>query len=132
MRNDSNGNIRISTANVNRLRAVRQASGLNPRQMVGLLKESYPRYDKTLQSKCEHTDDYGVQLAESTLKALERQYGIRRPAENRTKPHRITVRFEKGQYSLLQRALKVRGISAQSYALRGIMKAVTIDLEGIK
>ena len=132
MRNDTTENIPIHPTNVNRLRAVRQASGLNPRQMVGMLRESYPRYDKTLQSKCEHTDDYGVQLAESTLKALERQYGIRRPAENRTKPHRITVRFEKGQYSLLQRALKVRGISAQSYALRGIMKAVVIDLEGIK
>lgn len=132
MENITTKNIPIYQTSVNRLKAVRQASGLSPRQLVADIRQTFPRYDKTLHSKCEHTEDYGVQLDNRALKALEKRYGLTRARENRTKPMRITVRFESGQYSQLQRALEVRGLTAQSYALRAIMRAVIADLEGIQ
>lgn len=129
MENDNTNNIPLPPPPVNRLKAVRQASGLNPRQMVADIRQTYPRYDKTLQSKCEHTDDYGIQLAESALKALEKRYGITKRKENRARPNRITVRFGDRQFSQLQQVLKATGKTAQDYALRAIMAAVIADLE---
>jgi hypothetical protein len=124
------GIIPTQTNHVNRLRAVRQVSGMSPKQLITEIKKIYPRYDKTLQSKCEHTDDYGVQLAESTLKALEKRFRVKKPKANRAKPYQITVRFEFGEYQLLQFVLGQKGTSTQGFAYDAIMRAINDELEG--
>lgn len=58
----------------NRLRDLRLRSGIPPQQMVDTVRESFPKYDKPLQSKCEHTDQYGVELTYSAFRDLYMKY----------------------------------------------------------
>ena len=43
----------------NELRSLRIELGLPARDMVAVVQGLYPKYDKTMQSKCENGDDYG-------------------------------------------------------------------------
>lgn len=54
----------------NRLRELRMASEVTPQTMVDIVRLDYPKYDKTLQSKCEHTEDYGVELTYPAFRKL--------------------------------------------------------------
>lgn len=42
----------------NELRSLRIELGLPARDMVAVVQGLYPKYDKTMQSKCENGDDY--------------------------------------------------------------------------
>jgi len=54
----------------NQLRELRMASQATPQEMVDLVRVRYPKYDRTLQSKCEHTDLYGVELTYPAFRDL--------------------------------------------------------------
>lgn len=54
----------------NKLRDLRTASEATPQAMVDIVRMHYPKYDKTLQSKCEHTEDYGVELTYPAFREL--------------------------------------------------------------
>ena len=44
--------------------------GLPAKDMVAVVQELYPKYDKTMQSKCENGDDYGISIRPDAMKAL--------------------------------------------------------------
>lgn len=47
--------------NDNELRCLRVDLGLPAKDMVAIVQTLYPKFDKTMQSKCERGDEYGVE-----------------------------------------------------------------------
>lgn len=101
----------------NELRTLRVKNNLPAKEMVAVVRELYPRFDKPLLSKCEHGDDYGVDLREDAMEALRAHVGdhavpeAKKPAhkENRRKPVRCYCRMEESSHAALQRAIKAKG-----------------------
>ena len=58
----------------NRLRDLRLSQSLSSQDIVDTVREIYPKYDKPMQSKCESSDLYGVELRRDALKALYMKY----------------------------------------------------------
>ena len=79
----------------NRLRDLRLRSGVSPQEMVEIVQKNYPKYDKPLQSKCEHTEQYAVELTYPALKALYMEYDPETWAKykRQTDGHRLTSRI---------------------------------------
>lgn len=110
------------------LRDLRITRGLTAPQMVAVVQRLYPKYDKPLQSKCEHGDEYGIDLRRDALDALkaeftpgteqietetagqnERTQDKLRRTENRRLPCRIYGRLSKTAYTELQQAIRADG-----------------------
>ena len=51
------------------LRALRLSKQIPAKDMVAVVQAIYPKYDKTVQSKCENGDAYGVSLRPDALRA---------------------------------------------------------------
>nr|DAG40395.1 MAG TPA: hypothetical protein [Caudoviricetes sp.] len=47
----------------NLLRDLRVTKKIPAKEMIDLVREHYPKYDKALQSKCEHGDEYNTEKA---------------------------------------------------------------------
>lgn len=54
----------------NELRKFRTKHNIPVSDIVETVKEIYPKYDRTLQSKCEHSDEYGVELSRQAMEHL--------------------------------------------------------------
>ncbi len=52
------------------LRKLRLSKKIPAKKMVAVVKELYPKYDKTMQSKCERGAEYGIKIREDALEAL--------------------------------------------------------------
>lgn len=59
---------------VNELRQIRIDNHLPAKEMVEVVKQLFPKYDKTLQSKCERGDEYGILIQPAALDALRKAY----------------------------------------------------------
>ncbi len=79
----------------NRLRDLRLHCGIAPQDMVDTVKVDYPKYDKPLQSKCEHTEQYAVELTYPAFKALYLKFDPDgwEKYKRRTDGHRLTCRI---------------------------------------
>lgn len=62
-----------TTAPVNPLRKIREDTGAAPAKIIEIVRRRHPKYDKTLQSKCEHTELYGVELAKDSFDDVKRE-----------------------------------------------------------
>jgi len=97
------------------LRELRINRQLPAKEMVEVVRDIYPKYDKTMQSKCERGDEYGIQIRPDAMKALYARFD---PA-HRSKPKkkgdghkytcRISCRLPDEQYFLLQKHTKADG-----------------------
>lgn len=67
----------------NELRSLRVDLGLPAKDMVAVVQELYPKYDKTMQSKCENGDDYREDY--DRLKDAELDIEIKKHREKRSK-----------------------------------------------
>ena len=54
------------------LKELRHARQIPARDIVKVIQKIYPKYDKTIQSKCENGDAYGVTLRPDALERQER------------------------------------------------------------
>lgn len=107
----------------NPLRDLRLQSGTTAKDMVEVVQTIYPKYDKTLQSKCENGDDYGVRLMDDALAALYAHFNRQAPEEavpqHRKDRHnytsRVQCRLPKNQIRLLQRLLIEDGLTIQRW-----------------
>lgn len=79
----------------NRLRDLRLSQSLASQEMVDTVREIYPKYDKPLQSKCESSDVYGVELRRDALKALYMKYDPEgwKKRQKAADGHRLTCRI---------------------------------------
>ena len=54
----------------NSLKELRLKKQIPAKEMVAVVREIYPKYDMTSQSKCENSDAYGVCLTQKAMKLL--------------------------------------------------------------
>lgn len=100
----------------NDLRELRLRCQLPSKEMVAVVKELYPKYDKTMQSKCERGSEYGVDLRPDAMEALYRRFDPAALAARRRKKdsgHRLTCRIscrlEDEDYRALQQHIQADG-----------------------
>lgn len=81
------------------LRNIRISKQLAAKDMVTVVQTIYPKYDKTLQSKCERGFEYGIQLRDDALAALRAHFTpeAKETVEAKNKPkgdgHKLTCRI---------------------------------------
>lgn len=68
-----NAIIAQTTTPVNPLAQIRMKSGASAKAVVEIVRRRHPKYDMPLQSKCERTELYGIQLADDSMKDLRRE-----------------------------------------------------------
>lgn len=99
----------------NELRSLRVDLGLPAKDMVAVVQELYPKYDKTMQSKCENGDDYGISIRPDAMKALYAKFApngtkaSRRKKDRHRLTGRITCRLEDTDMEALQQRMKADG-----------------------
>lgn len=118
----------------NALRELRLEYQIPVKDMVAVVRELYPKYDKTLQSKCENGDAYGVDLRPDAELALYARFA---PAAHRNRrkdrhrlTHRLSVRLENGAYGALQRRMAADGYdTAQALLTMLVLRYIQEEAE---
>jgi len=91
----------------------RTERGLTSTQVVAVMREQYPGYDKYLNSKVENPEKYGVRIVNDAERLLEEAFAKTVPEarkrDTRRLPQRIQCRLSKTDYARLQQALKREG-----------------------
>lgn len=112
----------------NRLRALRLKKGIRAQEMIIAVRKLYPRYDKHLQSKCERTELYGVELCQDAMDTLITKYAPEelppeKKPEFRNLPCRISCRMTVRDYNLLMDCIREEGFQTnQDWLLSHIKK----------
>lgn len=113
----------------NRLQALRIDNGIPVKDMVEVVQALYPKYDKVMQSKCEHGEEYGIQLRADAMRALVVRFAPDRrnahKASGRSKPYRIQARLTETVYRQLQRIVKSQGATMQDFVEGLILDYIT-------
>lgn len=98
------------------LRELRISRKLPSKEMVEVVRDIYPKYDKTMQSKCERGDEYGVQIRPDAMDALYARFDPEQLTKTKKKKGdghkytcRISCRLPDEQYLLLQKHTKADG-----------------------
>lgn len=104
---------------VNALRELRLGREVPAQDMVDVVQAVYPGYDKTLQSKCERSHYYGVQICDGAMDTLVKTFAPdnaqerkkRKSPEVRTNPCRLVVRVSALDHNLLMDCMREEGFS---------------------
>lgn len=105
-------------------REMRMQAG-SAQAVVDVLRAKFPGFDKTLQSKLEHPDRYGIQLTPEAKKWFadmtcgEAGNGRSRRAAKR--PKRITLRLSDAEYIQLQLIATATGASGAADAAKAAL-----------
>lgn len=104
----------VSVNAPNRLRELRLKKEVQAQDMVSEVRRYYPRYDKHLQSKCEHSSLYGIRLCDDAMDALIRLYAPEelppeKKPDHRSLPCRISCRMTVMDYNLLMDRIRADG-----------------------
>ena len=114
---------------MNELKALRLRRNLSQKDMVDVVRQIYPKYDKYVQSKCEKSELYGVELAKDAMNALyaafDPERATARSARKKDK-HRLTcsirARLETPIYEALQQLIEAEGhATAQEWLTEKVM-----------
>ena len=114
---------------MNELKALRVTKKIPARDMVEVVQKIYPKYDKTMQSKCENGELYGIELSRDAMDALYEKFDQERASAIRARrkdKHRLTcsirARLEKPVYDALQRRIEAEGYAtAQDWLTDKVM-----------
>ncbi len=114
---------------MNELKALRVRKNIPARDMVEVVQKIYPKYDKTIQSKCENSELYGTILAPDAMRALREEFDPKGEAAARARRrdrHRLTcsirARLETPIYEALQQRIEVEGhATAQDWLTEKIL-----------
>ena len=109
---------------VNTLQALREENNLTADEIVHLIKEKYPRYDRFLQSKCEHSELYGVTLVPQAMRLLVERYAGLVPSkeEKRTLKNRIVCRLSDEDFKLFTEKYKADGFTTRQGVVSFLIK----------
>ena len=111
----------------NELRSLRIEMGLPAKDMVAVVQEIYPKYDKTMQSKCENGDDYGISIRPDAMKALYAKFApdgtkaSKRKKDRHRLAGRISCRLEDADMEALQRRMEADGYSTAQELLTALV-----------
>ena len=116
----------------------RCAAGLTALEVVGLLKPHFPLIDKTVISKAEHGDLYGVELNRKAWEILKEAYPVaynkaknkaqKRKADRHKKTRRLSVRLSEDRFSVLQQQMQAEGLTAQEFLERELERIATAPI----
>lgn len=105
--------------NPNELSQLREYAGCRAVDMVEVVREIYPKYDKFIHSKVENGKDYGIQLRPDATKELVQRFAPEIQAKprkpNRSKPNRIYARLPDALFEKLQQHLQSTSQTAQDF-----------------
>ena len=118
----------------------RCAAGLTALEVVRLLKPHFPLIDKTVISKAEHGDLYGVELNRKAWETLKEAYPIayskakskaqKRKADRHKKTRRLSVRLPEERFLQLQQQMQAEGLTAQEFLERVLGRIATAPFWG--
>lgn len=127
----------------NPLRELRISKNIPAKEMITVVREIYPKYDKMLQSKCEHGDEYGVDIRYDAMDALLAKYAPelleaekrrRRGGHKLTK--RIACRLEDDEYDRLVKYVKEDGFDQMNawlvFTVRQYLKKKAAEMTEVK
>lgn len=124
----------------NELKELRLSSGIPVKEMVKVVRERYPKYDKTLQSKCER-DEYGVELRTDALEDLRRVFGGADGLPKKASKHgkhkltnRIYARLTKSDFERLQLQMRQDGYATVQDWVTAMVKRYLweVDHNGVR
>lgn len=98
------------------LRELRIMKKIPAKDMVAVVQEIYPKFDKTVQSKCENGEAYGISIRPDAMRALYSKFApelLEARKRARGERHRLTCRIsgrlEDDVYAALQRHMEADG-----------------------
>lgn len=135
--NDTSSN--AESQSVNELYRMRASQNIPAADMVAVVKELYPRFDKPLLSKVQRPELYGVDLRQDALNALREKYSTSavatdadaspEAAPSRSTAHddhrlkcRIMCRLEDDEYLELLRHIKQDGYHTMQAWLQAMVR----------
>jgi len=82
----------MATSELRELRVIKQISA---KDMIAVIQEFHPNFDKTMQSKCENEDKYGVCLRPKVINTLYDRFApeLREELKRKKDQHRLTCRI---------------------------------------
>ena len=117
-----------------KLTRFRMEAGLTAAQVVAILKDEAPMIDKTVISKAEHPEMYGVELSPRLWGVLKKKHpdahrrtesALRgRKADRHKQTGRLSVRLSEAQKTRLQLHLSGKGSTVQEFLEGCIEKAL--------
>ena len=111
------------------LRSLRIDRKIKTKDIVAMVRGIYPRYDKSLNSKCERGDEYGITLRTKAMAALLAQFSpeiVEKVKHKRDGGHKlkrkVMCRLPEDEYSLLQQRIRAEGYATMQSWLRDTIK----------
>ena len=119
------GNLRKVVIQMLNVKDFRMERNLKSDQLVKVIREKFPKYDKYLQSKIERPAEYGVRLVHEAEALLEDAFIKTTPTPHkrarRQLPQRIQCRLSTTNYEGLQQAFKQDGFDTVQAGLTYII-----------
>ena len=113
------------------MKEFRESLNLSQRDIIDVVQESAPGFDKYLLSKVERPEKYGIRLLNGIEKDLLEAYPRAAPQprkpDRRKNPCRLYCRVGKRMYGQLQRALQADGFKTTQ---DGLVYIISKYLEG--
>lgn len=113
----------------NELRNLRVRNQLQVKDMVEVVRTLYPKFDKTVQSKCENGDSYGIMLRPDAMEALYKVFepeALERRRRLKKERHkltcRISARLTDSEYLLLQQHMEADGYATMQELLTDLVR----------
>ena len=109
----------------------REERGLSSRDMVSVLHETFPGYDKYLHSKVERPDKYGIRLVNEAERLLQDAFVSThqevKKRDTRRLPCRVQCRMSKTKLERLQQALKADGFDTVQAGIAYVIDKYLIE-----
>ncbi len=112
----------------NRLRELRIGRQIPAKDMVETVQAVFPKFDKTVLSKCENDAKYGVTISQSAMDKLydtydpERQTARQSRTSDRHKlPRKVSCRLTEEDYGALQRLIITDGYDSMQDCLADVI-----------
>ncbi len=113
------------------LRKLRLSKDIPAKEMVEVIKAIYPKYDKTVQSKCENGDAYGVSLRKDAAEAIIQKFAPELKKQRKKDGHRLTCsilcRLETHEYEALQLNIRADGYATIQAWLTDIVTKYNLE-----
>lgn len=94
------------------LKDIRERKKIPAKAMIKVVQALYPKYDKTIQSKCENGDVYGVRLQADAENAICDRFAPelkRKKKDGHRLTCRISCRLETAEWNALMKNIRADG-----------------------
>ena len=107
------------------LKELRQAQGISAKDLVAVIQQVHPRYDKTLQSKVE-SGEYGITLSPEAMERVAQQFpelqAPKRPGDRHRLKCRLTTRLPEAEYNALCAAARADGYATMQDCITELVR----------